>query len=84
MIYNLSLNSIDHCSNFSTNPGLSLKKKQMWVLEPAEKDLICFKSHLEKYISVDQVRKTYKITPSICSNDSTTFVFILDGYEYIF
>ncbi|XP_064078039.1 protein singed-like isoform X1 [Macrobrachium nipponense] len=34
--------------------GVSLKKKQMWTLEPAEKDLITFKSHLNKYISVDQ------------------------------
>ncbi|KAB7495695.1 Protein singed [Armadillidium nasatum] len=34
--------------------GVSLKKKQMWTLEPAEKDLICFKSHLDKFISVDQ------------------------------
>lgn len=36
--------------------GVSLKKKQMWTLEPAEKDLIAFKSHLDKYLSVDQVR----------------------------
>uniref|UniRef100_A0A2P2HYA1 Protein singed-like n=2 Tax=Hirondellea gigas TaxID=1518452 RepID=A0A2P2HYA1_9CRUS len=34
--------------------GVSLKKKQLWMLEPAEKDLICFKSHLNKYLSVDQ------------------------------
>jgi len=34
--------------------GVSLKKKQMWTLEPAEKDLISFKSHLDKYLSVDQ------------------------------
>lgn len=46
------------CSFFNVFPprlGVSLKKKQMWTLEPAEKDLIAFKSHLDKYISVDQV-----------------------------
>ncbi|XP_076041609.1 fascin domain-containing protein singed isoform X2 [Oratosquilla oratoria] len=34
--------------------GVSLKKKQMWTMEPAEKDLICFRSHLDRYLSVDQ------------------------------
>ncbi|KAF2357589.1 Fascin domain, partial [Trinorchestia longiramus] len=34
--------------------GVSLKKKQLWMLEPAERDLICFKSHLNKYLAVDQ------------------------------
>ena len=35
--------------------GVSLKKKQLWMLEPADRDLICFKSHLNKYLAVDQV-----------------------------
>lgn len=44
------------CIYFFLPPtGVSLKKKQMWTLEPAEKDLIAFKSHLDKYLSVDQV-----------------------------
>lgn len=44
-----------HLVHFVPPTGVSLKKKQMWTLEPAEKDLIAFKSHLDKYLSVDQV-----------------------------
>jgi len=46
--------------------GISLKKKQLWMLEPAEKDLICFKSHLGKYLSVDQYGNV------LCSEDART------------
>lgn len=36
--------------------GVSLKKKQTWTLEPAGdgSDSICLKSHLERYLAVDQ------------------------------
>ncbi len=34
--------------------GTSLKKKQTWRLEPAGPDGICLKSHLDRYLAVDQ------------------------------
>lgn len=36
--------------------GISLKKKQTWTLEPAGdgSDSICLKSHLQRYLAVDQ------------------------------
>lgn len=34
--------------------GTSLKKKQTWRLEPAGADGICLKSHLDRYLAVDQ------------------------------
>ncbi|XP_064478773.1 protein singed-like isoform X2 [Ornithodoros turicata] len=35
--------------------GLTLKKKQLWTLEPYEEDdAICLKSHLGRYLAVDQ------------------------------
>jgi fascin 1 len=37
--------------------GVALKKKQLWTMEPFgdQTDAICLKSHLDKYLSVDQV-----------------------------
>lgn len=35
--------------------GTSLKKKQTWLLEPSgEGDTICLRSHLDRYLAVDQ------------------------------
>ena len=35
--------------------GASLKKKQTWLLEPSgEGDYICLRSHLDRYLAVDQ------------------------------
>jgi len=36
--------------------GVALKKKQLWTMEPFgdQTDAICLKSHLDKYLSVDQ------------------------------
>lgn len=36
--------------------GLTLKKKQLWTMEPFgdHTDAVCLKSHLDKYLSVDQ------------------------------
>lgn len=36
--------------------GTALKKKQMWTLEPfgGEEEAVCLKSHLNKYLAVDQ------------------------------
>ena len=34
--------------------GTSLKKKQLWTLAPSgQKDLVCLRSHLGKYLAVD-------------------------------
>ena len=39
--------------------GVALKKKQLWTMEPFgdQTDAICLKSHLDKYLSVDQVTR---------------------------
>jgi len=35
--------------------GTAMKKKQVWILEPfGDGDSICIKSHLNKYLAVDQ------------------------------
>lgn len=46
--------------------GLALKKKQLWTLEAFgdSTDAVCLKSHLDKYLSVDQVIVLYFFFPS--------------------
>lgn len=44
------------CAQVNAN-GVALKKKQLWTLEAFgdSTDAVCLRSHLDKYLSVDQV-----------------------------
>jgi len=50
--------------------GLTLKKKQLWTMEPFgdHTDAVCLKSHLDKYLSVDQVPPSRPSSLSTSSN----------------
>ena len=73
--------------------GKSMKKKQVWLLEPfGDGDSVCLKSHLDKYLAVDQFGNVTchqdekdaaaKFEISVCEDHSGRWAFrsVVRGY----